>query len=155
MATLQKFKLFATQCAVPSSPSRSPAAATTSPVVQLRRRKSLRMLLSCSSAGLRHISPDRRPAIVAHPPPLTPTRPERDGHMLRHTLKDLFVSSPPFEDDYANPKVKFGGGAEVFDSAGPRLRPGSPRPGFVGLRHRLIRKTWRPVLVTIPEYDDI
>ncbi|KAK7853851.1 LEAF RUST 10 DISEASE-RESISTANCE LOCUS RECEPTOR-LIKE PROTEIN KINASE-like 1.3 [Quercus suber] len=44
MATLQKFKLLATQCAVVAgSPTRSPSA---SPVIHLRRRKTLRMLLN-------------------------------------------------------------------------------------------------------------
>uniref|UniRef100_M1CHY2 DUF7806 domain-containing protein n=1 Tax=Solanum tuberosum TaxID=4113 RepID=M1CHY2_SOLTU len=94
MATLQKFKLLATQCAVAGSPTRSP---TTSPVIHLRRRKTLRMLLSRSIGGggsgrrlpRREVcSPDR---FVG----------ERDSTekgkelVVSHKLKDLFVSSPP------------------------------------------------------------
>ncbi|GFY84787.1 50S ribosomal protein-like protein [Actinidia rufa] len=57
MATLQKFKLLATQCAVAGSPTRSP---TTSPVIHLRRRKTLRMLLGRNRWRRKTISPLRR-----------------------------------------------------------------------------------------------
>ncbi|KAG6779160.1 hypothetical protein POTOM_015531 [Populus tomentosa] len=53
MATLHKFKLLATQCAVTATPTQSP---TTSPVFHIRRRrKTLRMLLSKNSDVRRRI----------------------------------------------------------------------------------------------------
>ncbi|KAL6191089.1 hypothetical protein ACLB2K_037481 [Fragaria x ananassa] len=49
MATLQKFKLLATQCAVVAgSPTRNPTA---SPVIHLCRRKTLRMFLNRPTAA--------------------------------------------------------------------------------------------------------
>ncbi|XP_038875200.1 uncharacterized protein LOC120067717 [Benincasa hispida] len=151
MASLLKFKLLPTHCGVAQSPTLSPR---TSPLVHLRRRKTtLRMLLTRNS-GRR--SPHRR---------ALPEK-KRDDHKelsRSNTLKDLFVSSPPYvatdgdihETAVAAPtrdattvcKEKEDG--EV-GSAG--WNPGSPRPGWTGFRYKyLLRKTWRPVLAGIPE----
>ncbi|KAF8390098.1 hypothetical protein HHK36_024620 [Tetracentron sinense] len=154
MATLQKFKLLATQCAIAGSPSRSP---TTSPVFQLRRRKTLRMLLSrSSSSSVRRLprpeqSPDRQGS-VADPP-------EEKKDLLSHSLKDLFISSPPFEDNGKVTERKIRDNREGIPTpinrggglAGRRGGAGSPWPISSKFRYRLLRRAWRPVLVTIPE----
>ncbi|XP_010264782.1 PREDICTED: uncharacterized protein LOC104602699 [Nelumbo nucifera] len=158
MATLQKFKLLATQCAVAGSPTRSP---TTSPVVHLRRRKTLRMLLGRSGSGRRlprrEESPDREQAISPDPPE------NEKKALLSHTLKDLFVSSPPFEDINAKPPPKEKSIRDIGDafpsainrvpvsSSARRGGIGSPRPLSAAFRYRLLRRPWRPVLVAIPE----
>lgn len=164
MAALQKFKLLATHCGVTQSPTRSPR---TSPVVQLRRRKTtLRMLLT-RSAGRR--SPRRRetPAYQLRLEPLPEKRIESGEKVLaqsRPSLKDLFVSSPPFEGERGRGNFKersFGGENRELGlvskgigggSTGWLSGPGSPRPVWTGLRYKsLLRRAWRPVLVTIPE----
>ncbi|CAA0817269.1 50S ribosomal protein-related [Striga hermonthica] len=89
MATLQKFKLLATQCAVAGSPSRSPAS---SPVIHFRRRKTLRMLLGrAGGGGGRRLPPDRRRSLDRE------RSREKDSELssVSHKLRDLFVSSPP------------------------------------------------------------
>ncbi|PKU61919.1 uncharacterized protein LOC110116587 [Dendrobium catenatum] len=155
MAALQKFKLLATQCATARSPSRAPSAAAASgggsPGFRLRRRKTLRMLLG------------RRKSYSAVEPSDLPGK--------RGTLRDLFVSSPPLTPDRCEAggrnEVECGGevgGAMrcerevdgVWRRLGMDLLAGGGRRGFMrfgtrGLRHRLLRRTWRPVLVTIPE----
>ncbi|KAF3627279.1 putative peptide methionine sulfoxide reductase A4, chloroplastic-like [Capsicum annuum] len=141
MTTLQKFKLLATQCAVAGSPTRSP---TTSPVIHLRRRKTLRMLLNRGSSGRSD-----------HPPSIgddtSPDRissdgdsPEKVKELVRsHKLKDLLVSEKEFspENDGAD------GGSEVRGIA--RVR--SMRPLSATFRRRLLKRVWRPMLVSIPE----
>ncbi|KAJ7975762.1 50S ribosomal protein-like protein [Quillaja saponaria] len=159
MATLHKFKLLATQCAVAGSPTRSP---TTSPVIHLRRRKTLRMLLS---------RPDRRrfsrregsPELddIAEDPPEMNNKEAR----VRRKLKDLFVSSPPLEDSVIDKRCELEEqqgllptvGSSSFSgrirngSAARRLGTASLRPVSAVFRHRLLRRAWRPKLVTIPE----
>ncbi|KAL7131781.1 hypothetical protein ABFS83_12G027500 [Erythranthe nasuta] len=152
MATLQKFKLLATQCAVAAgSPTRSP---TTSPVVHLRRRKTLRMLLRGGGGGGRRLpprcedgSPDRRRSGGED------SSPEK-GKVLsvRHKLKDLFVSSPPAFGERHSENVREG----LLPSGGENdgVRRGgtrSLRPLSATVRQRLLRRAWRPVLVGIPE----
>ncbi|XP_076895714.1 uncharacterized protein LOC143548418 [Bidens hawaiensis] len=121
MATLQKFKLLATQCAVAGSPTRSP------PVIHLRRRKTLRMLMRLPH---REEFTDRRGEIEL---------PENRNN--RRKLKDLLVASPPaLEDDGGGLVIRRGGGFRGV------------RPLLSGtLRQRLLRRAWRPVLVPIPE----
>ncbi|XP_050225382.1 uncharacterized protein LOC126674892 [Mercurialis annua] len=160
MAALQKFKLLATQCGVVQSPTRSPSPRT-SPIIHLRRKKTtLRMLLTRSSTSSGRRSPRRQhdPSPMILPPP----------EKKRGTLKDLFVSSPAmtFDDDgdeEENVKGKvremnIGGKCEVFRMRvnGLGVEPaGSPRPGWIGFRHRcLIRRAWRPMLAGIVEEDD-
>ncbi|KAJ6936206.1 hypothetical protein NC652_011057 [Populus alba x Populus x berolinensis] len=136
MATLHKFKLLATQCAVTATPTQSP---TTSPVFHIRRRrKTLRMLLSKNSD-------------VRRKDPLPEKR-------VRRKLKDLFVfPSPPFEEKERRSGER-GGGEEVGLISGGAaavrrggVGGGALRPVAASLRYRLLRSAWRPVLVTIPE----
>ncbi|PSS33591.1 hypothetical protein CEY00_Acc03992 [Actinidia chinensis var. chinensis] len=154
MATLQKFKLLATQCAVAGSPTRSP---TTSPVIHLRRRKTLRMLLGRTAGGERRFphsddSPD---------PPSATDSPEKKNRDLgvSHKLKDLFVSSslspPPLEERATEKGRDVGEGVLRADGGGSaaarRGGPRSLRPLSATFRQRLLRRAWRPVLVAIPE----
>ncbi|GAV65853.1 hypothetical protein CFOL_v3_09367 [Cephalotus follicularis] len=130
MASLQKFKLLATQCGVAPSPTRSP-------VVQLRRRKTtLRMLLSRTNgrrSPCRRQQPNRQTVAVA------------DLAVKKSSLKDLFVSSPPKcgSEEERN---------EELSNIGLGSEPVSSKPGWIGFRHKLLlRRAWRPMLVTILE----
>ncbi|XP_030928801.1 uncharacterized protein LOC126689592 [Quercus robur] len=155
MATLQKFKLLATQCGVAPSPTRSPR---TSPVVQLPRRKTtLRMLLSRSRSNPPF--PPLIPSIFSPQKKDKKKEKEKDSMAVQsHTLKDLFVSSPPLELEETHGGemeerlglVGSGGIGCGFDNW--RAGPGSPKPVWNGFRYRsLLRRAWRPVLTTIPE----
>ncbi|KAF8010196.1 hypothetical protein BT93_J0970 [Corymbia citriodora subsp. variegata] len=166
MTTLQKFKLLATQCAVVGSPSRSP---TTSPVVHLRRRKTLRMLLNRADRRRlprREGSPEQD--LARQSPPENPGR-----FRARHKLRDLFVSSPPPPpplDGAARSERRLdarerllaeaagteatgsgGGGGGGEGLAARRGGGGSIRPLSAAFRYRLLRRPWRPMLVAIPE----
>ncbi|KAL8193751.1 hypothetical protein R6Q57_026443 [Mikania cordata] len=150
MATLQKFKMLATQCAVAGSPTRSPS---TSPVIHLRRRKTLRMLMSRGGDGSSRLPPsddfvDPRGSDVDS------SEDEKDNG-ARRKLKDLFVSSSP-----SPPLDEIGGddGEEANRWSGYDCDLIVRRGGSRGIRHfpaslrqRLLRRAWRPVLVTIPE----
>lgn len=169
MPTLQKFKVLATQCAVvAASPTRSPTA---SPVIHLRRRKTLRMLLnrtdrrgrfSCrdDSSELRGMDSDPN-----RTPPEKAKKKEKNGEIrVRHKLKDLFVSSPspPPEDRVSDNRLEedevgllpatgsVGDGVSAARRGGAG-RAGSFRPLSATFRYRLLRRAWRPVLFTIPE----
>ncbi|KAL2453369.1 50S ribosomal protein-related [Abeliophyllum distichum] len=147
MATLQKFELLATECAVARSPTRSP---TTSPLNHLRRRKTLLMLFShgdgtklpakhddWSSDQRGNRNPGRSPE-------------KRKMHLVSHKLKDLFASSPPAFDERVWENVREGS----LPPVGGGVRRGgarSRRPVWAAFRRRLLRRAWRPVLVTIPE----
>ncbi|KAK2986781.1 hypothetical protein RJ640_011006 [Escallonia rubra] len=142
MATLQKFKLLATQCAVAGSPSRSPSS---SPVVRLRRRKTLRMLLS---RGRRFPpSPDRRGGARDSAPEVGKEL------VVRQKLKDLLVLSPPPLEERGSGKegsVREGNSPGTGCAGGLVGRRGSPRslrPLSATFRQRLLRRAWRPVLV--------
>ncbi|XP_057809074.1 uncharacterized protein LOC131023545 [Salvia miltiorrhiza] len=139
MATLQKFKFLATQCAVAASPTKSP---TTSPVIHLRRRKTLRMLLGRGGRRLPQrcddASPDRSDEERS---------PEKS---VSHKLKDLFVSSPPSFSERASENA----GERLLPAGGGGGRRGgarSLRPLSATFRQRLLRRAWRPALVAIPE----
>ncbi|KAK4366328.1 hypothetical protein RND71_014208 [Anisodus tanguticus] len=135
MATLQKFKLLATQCAIAGSPTRSP---TTSPVIHLRRRKTLRMLLCRNSdreSSGDDVSPDR----------ISRDSPDKGKELVlgSHKLKDLFVSEnsrPEF-----SPESDGGAGGSI------RSEVRVIRPLSATFRQRLLRRVWRPMLVSIPE----
>ncbi|XP_074306259.1 uncharacterized protein LOC141641498 [Silene latifolia] len=157
MATLQKFKFFATQCSVIGSPSR--AAPTSSPVIHIRRRKTLRMLLgkasATSTAGnfhrrFLHSQNNRRQDSGGSD--LSSEKPSdrvAGGGGVRSKLKDLFVSSPP-EDAAAERLLKDGGGSVVAVKRGGD--GGGGRAFSATLKQRLLmRRAWRPVLVGIPE----
>ncbi|KAL3844893.1 hypothetical protein ACJIZ3_002296 [Penstemon smallii] len=129
MATLQKFKFLAIQCAVAASPTRSPI---TSPVIQLRRRKTLRMLLGRAGIGAGRWFPDRRRS-----------NDERSSTEMvkelsvRNKLQDLFVlSSPPALEENVREgmlptrrELRGGGGSRLLSAT---------------LRQRLLRRAWRP-----------
>ncbi|XP_060188201.1 uncharacterized protein LOC132617249 [Lycium barbarum] len=142
MATLQKFKLLATQCAVAASPTRSP---TTSPIIHLRRRKTLRMLLSRGGErGSRgghpsgdNTSPDR----ISSESRDSPDNKENELVGRSHKLKDLFVSE--------NSRPEFS--PESDRAAGSIVSIRSVRPLSATFRQRLLRRVWRPMLVSIPE----
>lgn len=152
MATLQRFKQLATQCAVTPSPTRSPA---TSPVIHLRRRKTLRMLFG---------STDRRKLHSSEAPGPRREGPAPDGSRkfrVRHKLKDLFLSSPPpslegralerRREDRDRLLKEPHSGMVSGGFLGRRGGNGSIRPLSAALRCRLLRKAWRPILVAIPE----
>ncbi|KAI4346906.1 hypothetical protein L6164_007769 [Bauhinia variegata] len=151
MATLHKFKLLATHCAVVAgSPTRSP---TTSPVIHLRRRKTLQMFLARPDRRRFHHR-DESDHIADDDPPKV----DRKEARVRRKLKDLFVSSPPLEDKNEE-KQEHEGLLPAVASSG-RFRPGSAlrrggaaalRPVSSAFRYRFLRRAWRPVLVTIPE----
>ncbi|KAJ7943117.1 putative 50S ribosomal protein-related [Quillaja saponaria] len=155
MATLQKFKLLATQCGVAQSPTRSPR---TSPVVHLRRRKStLRMLLTRSTSRR---SPRRQDLPYQQIPPANlPQKKEMKKNVVqRNSLKELFVSSPPLMEDgqeeMNGQSAELGsiGSVSPAGSASWRAGPGSPRPVWSSFRYRsLLRRAWRTMLITIPE----
>ncbi|GER48060.1 50S ribosomal protein-related [Striga asiatica] len=143
MATLQKFKLLATQCAVAGSPTRSPAS---SPVIHLRRRKTLRMLLGrAGGGGGRRLPPDRRRSLDRE------RSQEKDSELsISNKLRDLFVSSPPALGE----GVSENGRECLLPSGGDDVRRGGGRllrPISATFRQRLLRRAWRPVLVGIPE----
>ncbi|KAI3981966.1 hypothetical protein MKX01_018872 [Papaver californicum] len=156
MATLQKFKFLATQCAVSRgspSPSRSPAA---SPVFQLRRRKTLRMLFSkkfstttyssdVSSTDLQRLinncdSPEKKnKSSIA------------STSSSSNKLKDLFISSPsPPQEGKLRENIRESREDLMVtqSSNGVGL---SSRSILSTFRYRLIKRSWRPVLITIAE----
>ncbi|XP_075499460.1 uncharacterized protein LOC142537865 [Primulina tabacum] len=152
MATFQKFKLLATQCAVAGSPTRSPA---TSPVnvIHIRRKRTLRMLLG--RAGGRRLpecpdesSPDRRDSSNEG------SSPEKGEKLsARNKLKDLFVSSPPAFGEMASENVRerLLTTSSVSDGGVREAAYRSLRPLSATIRQRLMRRAWRPLLVAIPE----
>ncbi|KAI4387647.1 hypothetical protein MLD38_000065 [Melastoma candidum] len=128
------------------SPSRNP---TTSPIIlRRRRRKTLRMFLSHDPSDGRCESPDR---LLALPPSDgAGGRGEGDsdgskvGPRTRHKLKDLLVSTSSGDE----------AGEERMRRAEPLARllgSGRRGAGTRRLRCRLMRGSWRPVLVAIPE----
>ncbi|KAF5750164.1 hypothetical protein HS088_TW03G00496 [Tripterygium wilfordii] len=151
MATLHKFKLLATQCAVAASPTHSPSA---SPVFHVRRRrKTLRMLLSRPAD--RHRIPNRDDSTDLEE--VSRDKPEK---RVRRKLKELFVSSPPLEDNASGSnrrderEVLLPSASANSVGGSPATRrgaSGSLRPVSATFRYRLLRRAWRPMLVTIPE----
>ncbi|KAK7381061.1 hypothetical protein VNO78_33585 [Psophocarpus tetragonolobus] len=134
--TLQSFKLLATHCTTTTA-THSP---TDSPVLLLRRRrrrKTLRMLLH-------------------HDPPES-----ADTHVrARSKLQDLLLSSPPpprpppppinkHQDQEGLLPATAAGHRYRFRS-GSRFRRGDAAAP-AAFRHRLLRRAWRPVLLSIPE----
>ncbi|KAL9279638.1 hypothetical protein AtEden1_Chr5g0099431 [Arabidopsis thaliana] len=160
LSRLHKFKLFAAHRSLEASTAGSPTMSPTkSPVFNLRRRKTLRMLFDkssdCRRRNLRQILEES---------------PESDGNSgnkkrgnhraTRRQLRELLVTSP-------SPPYK---GREDIDGNGEERSEISPlnvtsngdgreltarRFGSSGsvqsFRLRILRKPWRPVLVSIPE----
>ncbi|CAI9110654.1 OLC1v1010717C1 [Oldenlandia corymbosa var. corymbosa] len=155
MATLQKFKLLATQCAVAGSPTRSPSA---SPVIHLRRRKTLRMLLSRGGNGSRRLSRGEEDSLDRLRNNERNSREKGKELAVSQKLRDLFVSSPPQFDERVSENVRDGmlsRGVDAAGGGGAGLRRfggnRSLRPLSATFRQRLLRRAWRPVLVAIPE----
>ncbi|XP_073015957.1 uncharacterized protein [Primulina eburnea] len=156
MSTLQKFKLLATQCAVAGSPTRSPAA---SPVIHLRRRKTLRMLLGRGggNGGRRRVERGEMSLTDRRGSSDEGSALEKGGEFsVRQKLKDLFVLSPPafggsvsenVRDGFTQPGGGAGGSGDGVRGNGARM----VRPITATFRQRLLRRAWRPVLVAIPE----
>lgn len=161
MATLQKFKHMATQCAVmgAGSPARNP---TTSPIIlrnRRRRRKTLRMFLGRLPSDRRCRSPERPPSLPPNDGAAVNTENITSGDSgdsrgvarVRHKLKDLLVSTS-FDEEAGVEDVNEGQRAEVRATLlGSGSVGGSVGGGMRRLRCRLMRSSWRPVLVAIPE----
>ncbi|ERN04044.1 hypothetical protein AMTRI_Chr13g118060 [Amborella trichopoda] len=164
MATLTKFKILATQCAIAASPSRSPNP-TIAP-----SKKTLRKLIKekCKSSNGRLLRRGSRP----RSPSISDSMPQNDSSRQKHgenaailsrKLKDLFVSSPPIcerkteeraselalnQGSFSSPIFQLPiNQAAMGRGSAPR---GLPRIGSA-TRLRLLRRAWRPVLVSIPE----
>ncbi|KZV33253.1 hypothetical protein F511_41827 [Dorcoceras hygrometricum] len=158
MSTMQKFKLLATQCAVAASPTRSPAS---SPVIHLRRRKTLRMLLGRAGGigGRRRLHRGEMSSPGSEGSSDEGSSPEEGAAELsvRQKLKDLFVSSPPGFGGRVPENMRDGftqsdGGGGGGSGDGVRLHVARMlRPITATFRQRLLRRAWRPVLVAIPE----
>ncbi|CAL5006750.1 unnamed protein product [Urochloa decumbens] len=180
MATLpQRFKLLATRCAAGApSPSRSPApgyAGAASPGYRLRRRVrgGPGAPASARRRGRLRRFLCRRGGGGGGTEPLAAAARREEEECVRkplfgsragggRTLRDLFVASPEAgrrrgggcscdcegEDD----EEEDVGGRAVADPGGGAWR-GSRRFGSGGLRSLLMRRSWRPVLVAIPEGD--
>ncbi|XP_010453776.1 PREDICTED: uncharacterized protein LOC104735644 [Camelina sativa] len=163
LSRLHKFKLFAAHRSLDaSSAAGNPAMSPTkSPVFNLRRRKTLRMLFERSSdsrrRNLRQILEDS---------------PESDGNYgknkrgnhraARGKLRELLVTSPspPFN---GREEICRGGGEERSENLSPvtvrsvayngdgRELTGRRLGSVQSFRLRILRKPWRPVLVSIPE----
>ncbi|KAH0875268.1 hypothetical protein HID58_072630 [Brassica napus] len=90
--SLQKFKLLATHCGtVAESPTRSP-------VVHLRRRKTLRLLLTRSSDRWRSPEIQNNADESTGSDGARGLSGKRDKIRSRRKLRELFVSSPPVEE---------------------------------------------------------
>ncbi|RAL46607.1 hypothetical protein DM860_004886 [Cuscuta australis] len=153
MATLQIFKLLATQCAVARSPTLSPSA---SPVIHLRRRKTLGMLLGRGggSGGVRRLPiGDGSSAGQNVENRDSPDEEKEQTASHKHKLKDFLLSSPspPPLDERLSGNVRVGLSQAGSWSGGQRFGDRSPRPLSATIRQRLLRRAWRPVLVAIPE----
>ncbi|XP_022993370.1 uncharacterized protein LOC111489414 [Cucurbita maxima] len=160
MATLHKFKLLASQCAVAGCPTQSPTA---SPVFHLRRRrrKTLRMLLNRTdrrrfpyqdnSADPQDVDDDDD-----DDDNMIPEKNDKEVR-ARRKLKDLFVSSPPLEDKVSDRRIEeqeallTTANTSAAGIGTPSITRRSLRPISATFRYRFLRRAWRPVLVTIPE----
>ncbi|CAH8257481.1 unnamed protein product [Arabidopsis lyrata] len=145
MATLQRFKFLGTQCGVAAqSPTRSPSPRT-SPLVQLRQKKTtLKMLLSLASPSRR----EQQPLIQHH---------HKD--VAGRKLKDLFVSSSSVEEEEEEERPKGKTKEEVLAAMAAKLNATArlqcestdTAPAWFGFSKRLLQRAWRPKLGTIPE----
>ncbi|XP_010470793.1 PREDICTED: uncharacterized protein LOC104750660 [Camelina sativa] len=151
MATLQRFKFLGTQCGVAAqSPTRSPSPRT-SPLVQLRRKKTtLKILLSLASPSRREQQP-----LIHH----------NHKDVAGRKLKDLFVSWSSGEKEEEDEEVeleerrKGKTKEEVLAAMAARLNAAASlqcestdtTPAWFGFSKRLLQRAWRPKLGTIPE----
>jgi hypothetical protein len=164
MATLpQRFKLLATRCAAGApSPSRSPAPAYASPGYRLRRGAAAAATATRRRGRLRRFLCRRgggggggAEAAGAQGKEDDDRKPLFGGR--GRTLRDLFVASPEAgrrrgrgcDDDEEDGVGRAPGSADPGGGAWV----GSRRFGTGGLRSLLLRRSWRPVLVAIPEAE--
>ncbi|XP_026389714.1 uncharacterized protein LOC113284468 [Papaver somniferum] len=160
MATLQKFKFLATQCAVSRgspSPSRSPAA---SPVFQLRRRRTLRMLFSKKFSTTTYSSNASRTDLqrLINNRDSPPQKSDNKSSISSgsNKLKDLFISSPSpppptHEGKSLRETVARDGRDDLMVVRRNGVGLSSSRSILSTFRYRLIKRSWRPVLITIAE----
>ncbi|EOA35862.1 hypothetical protein CARUB_v10021101mg [Capsella rubella] len=151
MATLQRFKFLGTQCGVAvQSPTRSPSPRT-SPLVQLRRKKTtLKMLLSLASPSRREQQP-----LIHH----------SHKDVAGRKLRDLFVSSSSGEKEEEEEEVELeerrkgktkeevlaAMAAKLNAAASLQSESTDAAPAWFGFSKRLLQRSWRPKLGTIPE----
>ncbi|KAL5726474.1 hypothetical protein ACHQM5_009515 [Ranunculus cassubicifolius] len=141
MATLQKFKLLATQCATTRSPTQSP---TTSPVFQLRRRKTLRMFLTRSGSSNR-----RRGGEMLDRNKENSSSEKKS--IISNKLRDLFLSSSP-DNNGVITEISEDDREVLMERVRRSIgRRNNGRNLSAAIRCRLMRRPWRPVLFTIPE----
>ncbi|KAJ0243621.1 50S ribosomal protein-like protein [Hirschfeldia incana] len=159
LSRLHKFKLFAANRSLDASAASNPSMSPTkSPVFHLQRRKTLRMLFEKSSDSRR-----RNLRQILEDSPELDGKKKRGNHRGRRKLKELMVTSPspPFSggeeiDDGGEARggissvtggdvTSNGDGRELMTR---RFGPSGPVQSF---RLRILRKPWRPVLVSIPE----
>lgn len=160
LSGLHKFKLFAVNRNLEASAAGNPAMSPTkSPVFHIRRRKTLRMLFEKSSDGRRR---NLRQILEESPESDGNSgRNKRGNHRATRKLKELLVTSPFKGRD------EIDGGREErseisavtvgsvnSNGDGRELtarRFGSSSGSVQSFRLRILRKPWRPVLVSIPE----
>ncbi|CAN7034893.1 unnamed protein product [Brassica oleracea var. botrytis] len=162
LSRLHKFKLFAANRSLEASAAGNPSMSPTkSPVFHLQRRKTLRMLFEKSSDSRRR----NLRQILEESPELDGNsgKKKRGNHRARRKLKELMVTSPspPFsggEEIDGGGEARGGissvaGGDVTSDGDGRELmtRRFGPSGPVQSFRLRILRKPWRPVLVSIPE----
>lgn len=134
-----------------------------SPVIHLRRRKTLRMLLNLSSVSERRLLDrdsvsDRSTGKIAATDGEKKKKSREKEGKGRRKLKDLLLlSSPPVERERCKTGFDNSGGLlQGSASHGWAVRRGGGGGGSLRqitgtFRCRTLRRAWRPVLVTISE----
>lgn len=162
LSGLHKFKLFAAHRSLEASTAGNPTMSPTkSPVFNLRRRKTLRMLFEkssdCRRRNLRQIL-EESPESDGNS-----GKKKRGNHRARRKLRELLVTtpSPPFqgrEETYGNREegseispVTASSVASNGDGRDLTARRFGSSGSVQSFRLRILRKPWRPVLVSIPE----
>ncbi|XP_009121506.1 uncharacterized protein LOC103846347 [Brassica rapa] len=158
LSRLHKFKLFAANRSLEASAAGNPSMSPTkSPVFHLQRRKTLRMLFEKSFDSRRR----NLRQILEESPELdgnSGNKKKRGNHRARRKLKELMVTSPspPFsggEEIDNGGEAAVAGGDVTSNGDGRELttRRFGPSGPVQSFRLRILRKPWRPVLVSIPE----
>ncbi|CAN8236237.1 unnamed protein product [Cochlearia groenlandica] len=158
LSGLHKFKLFAADRRLKSSAATNPAMSPTkSPVFHLRGRKTtLRTLFEKSSDGrsrrnLRQILEESPESDC------NSAKKKRGNHRARRKLKELMVTSPspPFRGGEERrseiSSVSVGSVSVNGDGREITARRLVTSGSVQSFRFRILRKPWRPVLVSIPE----